>query len=388
MANNLRYLLEHFCLDGQKIDIASQLDEENADKIEKLNNETVPSINARIDEIKDTDIPNINSRIDGIKNTDIPNINQKINSINNVSIPTLDRRITGVDDKADSINIKVEKNSKDIATLSDNVTAQGNDINSTNTEKIPNIEKDIKTAQGKISTLEEIVAPLPQKVDDNATNIEGLTNSINDLTNNAIPPIKNNVTNLQTKTADLESDLTELRSVTVDEISKKVEDLTTKAGTNTNDISTLTEKVETNTTDISTINDTSIPHLQSEIDTIKTSMGFEWRQILNTTTPHGIKLKGWRNETLKLMQINISYQAPHDIITDEIKDTIEGLNAIAPRYRMSTISSPDIDGSLATNGYVTVYQDSESLLFGVSVTIMSNMNAGEITTGTVLYSYI
>ena len=36
MANNLRYLLEHFCLDGQKIDISSQLDEENANNIEKI----------------------------------------------------------------------------------------------------------------------------------------------------------------------------------------------------------------------------------------------------------------------------------------------------------------------------------------------------------------
>ena len=54
MANNLRYLLEHFCLDGQKIDISSQLDEENANNIEKINTQTVPSINARIDDIKNT----------------------------------------------------------------------------------------------------------------------------------------------------------------------------------------------------------------------------------------------------------------------------------------------------------------------------------------------
>ena len=54
MANNLRYLLEHFCLDGQKIDISSQLDEENANNIEKINTQTVPSINTRIDDIKNT----------------------------------------------------------------------------------------------------------------------------------------------------------------------------------------------------------------------------------------------------------------------------------------------------------------------------------------------
>lgn len=91
MANNLRYLLEHFCLDGQKIDICSQLDEENADKIEKMNNETVPNINGRIDDIKNTDIPNIDSRIN-------------------------------------NINESVGKNTRDISTLSENVTMQGNDI--------------------------------------------------------------------------------------------------------------------------------------------------------------------------------------------------------------------------------------------------------------------
>ncbi len=120
MANNLRYLLEHFCLDGQKIDISSQLDEENADKIEKLNNETVPSINSRVDEIKDTDIPHINKRID--------NINQKVDTINNTTIPSVQKSVTAIDEKVERINESVAKNTRDINTLSKNVTTQGNDI--------------------------------------------------------------------------------------------------------------------------------------------------------------------------------------------------------------------------------------------------------------------
>lgn len=126
MANNLRYLLQHFCLDGQKIDISSQLDEENADKIEKLNNETVPSINSRIDEIKDTDISNINSRID--------DINQKVDTINNTTIPSVQRSVTAVDEKVDEINKSAAKNTKDISSLLENVTTQGNEINSIKNE--------------------------------------------------------------------------------------------------------------------------------------------------------------------------------------------------------------------------------------------------------------
>lgn len=120
MANNLRYLLEHFCLDGQKIDISSRLDEENADKIEKLNDETIPSINGEVNDIKNTDIPNINRRIDGI--------NQKVDTINNTTIPSVQSSVTAVDEKADRINESVAKNTRDISTLSENVTMQGNDI--------------------------------------------------------------------------------------------------------------------------------------------------------------------------------------------------------------------------------------------------------------------
>lgn len=135
MANNLRYLLEHFCLDGQTIDISSPLDEENADKIEKLNNETVPSINGKIDDIKKTDIPNINSRID--------NINQKVDTINNTTIPSVQRSVTAVDEKVDRINESVAKNTRDISTLSENVTMQGNAINSINTSSIPHLQEQI-----------------------------------------------------------------------------------------------------------------------------------------------------------------------------------------------------------------------------------------------------
>ena len=75
MVNNLRYLLEHFCLDGQKIDISSQLDEENANNIERINTQTVPSINARIDDIKNTDIPMLfiigSADINGTHETDL-----------------------------------------------------------------------------------------------------------------------------------------------------------------------------------------------------------------------------------------------------------------------------------------------------------------------------
>ena len=159
MANNLRYLLEHFCLDGQKIDISSQLDEENANNIEKINTQTIPSINARIDEIKDTDIPSINSRIDSIKNTDIPNINQKINTINNTTIPNVQASVTAVDEKVDRINESVAKNTRDIGTLSDNVTMQGNAINSINTEKIPSMENNINELTTKVGTINDTSIP-------------------------------------------------------------------------------------------------------------------------------------------------------------------------------------------------------------------------------------
>lgn len=324
MANNLRYLLEHFCLDGQTIDISSKLDEENAKKIEKINTETVPSINARIDEIKNTDIPNINSRIDGIKNTDIPSINQKINSINNISIPTLDRRITGVDDKVDSTNVKVEKNSKDIATLSDNVTSQGNDINSINTEKIPTIENKIESANKKIadntSKINEIkntdIPNLTQRVSDNETNIEGVTQNVNDLANNVIPPIKEDVDGLTTKVNANTGSINTINNTSIPNLqnqidslssggSGSIEDLREKVQTNTNDISALKVKVDKNTSDISVINDTSIPNLQNQIDNFNVGT---WAKVYEKTLEsQSATITQYFNEKLKLACMTVQF---------------------------------------------------------------------------------
>ena len=235
MANNLRYLLEHFCLDGQKIDISSQLDEENANNIEKINTQTVPSINARIDDIKDNDIPSINSHIDSIKNTDIPSINQKINAINNTTIPSVQASVSAVNEKADRINESVAKNTRDIGTLSDNVTMQGNTINSIETEKIPSVENKLETVAREtlkisaahkrdINGIGESLSALYDETSSNTSNIGNLTTNVNELT--------------------------------------------TKVNSNTDSINELTTKVNTNTDSINTINNTSIPHLQSEIDNL------------------------------------------------------------------------------------------------------------------------
>ena len=257
MANNLRYLLEHFCLDGQKIDISSQLDEENANNIEKINTQTVPSINARIDDIKNTDIPNINSRIDNIKNTDIPSINQKINTINNSTIPSVQENVSAVNEKADRINESVAKNTRDIGTLSDNVTMQGNAINSINTEKIPSVEHNVNELTSKVSTNTDNINSLTTKVDTNTDSINELstkvntnTDSINTINNTSIPHLQSEIDNLSGGGTG-----------SVGELREKVEK-------NTTDISTLTEEVETNTTAIGTINDTSIPNLQNQINNL------------------------------------------------------------------------------------------------------------------------
>lgn len=266
MANNLRYLLEHFCLDGQKIDVSSQLDEENADNIEKINTQTVPSINARIDDIKNTDIPSINSRIDGIKNTDIPSINQKINTINNATIPSVQENVTAVDEKADRINESVAKNTRDIDTLSDNVTMQGNSINSINTEKIPSIENKVeivahetlrisKAHDKDINDINASLSTLHGETSSNTSNIGNLTTNVNELTSKV------------NSNTDSINGLTSTVSTNTDSIN----DLTTKVDTNTGSINDLTTKVGTNTDSINTINNTSIPHLQSEIDNIKGS---------------------------------------------------------------------------------------------------------------------
>lgn len=269
MANNLRYLLEHFCLDGQKIDISSQLDEDNANNIEKINTQTIPSINARIDDIKNTDIPNINSRIDSIKNTDIPSINQKINTINNATIPSVQESVTAVDEKADRINESVAKNTRDIGNLTDNVTMQGNTINSIETEKIPSVENNIEIVaretqrissahEHDMNGINESLSALHDETSSNTTNIGNLTTNVNELT-----------TKVGTNTDSINGLTTKVNANT-----DNINGLTTKVNTNTNNINELTTKVNTNTDSINTINNTSIPHLQSEIDSL--SGGNEW----------------------------------------------------------------------------------------------------------------
>ena len=301
MANNLRYLLEHFCLDGQKIDVSSQLDEENANNIEKINTQTVPSINARINDIKNNDIPSINSRIVGIKNTDIPSINQKINTINNTTIPDVQASVTAVDEKADRINESVTKNTRDIGTLSDNVTTQGNAINSINTEKIPSIDASLSTLHDETSSntsnignLTTSVNELTTKVNANTDSINGLTtkvntntDSINTINNTSIPHLQSEIDNLSSGGTGSVGELrekVEKNTADITELSGKVEtntvDISTLSGkvdTNTSNITELSGKVDTNTTAISTINNTSIPNLQSEIDNLKTSN--TWRLI-------------------------------------------------------------------------------------------------------------
>ena len=321
MANNLRYLLEHFCLDGQKIDISSQLDEENANNIEKINTQTIPSINTRIDEIKDNEIPRIDRRIDVIKDTDIPSINQKINTINNTTIPSVQESVAAVDEKADRINESVAKNTRDIGTLSDNVTMQGNAINSINTEKIPSIENNVSANTDNINTIINTTIPdvrasvtaVDEKADrinesvakntrdigtlsDNVTaqgnNINELsskvntnTDSINTINNTSIPHLQSEIDNLSGGGTGSVGELKEKVEKNTSDISA----LSGKVETNTADISTLNGKVDSNTTAISTINGTSIPNLQSEIDNLKTVQTWE---LISTkeVTKNDIKL--------------------------------------------------------------------------------------------------
>ena len=274
MANNLRYLLEHFCLDGQKIDISSQLDEENANNIEKINTQTIPSINTRIDDIKNTDIPNINSRIDTIKNTDIPSINQKINTINNTTIPSVQENVSAVNEKANRINESVAKNTRDISNLSDNVTMQGNSINSINTEKIPKIENNINGINDSLSTLHD-------ETSSNTTNIGNLTTNVNELTTK-VNTNTDSINGLTTKVDTNTDSINTINNTSIPHLQSEIDSLSgggsgsvgelrEKVEKNTTDISKLSGKVDTNTTAISTINDTSIPNLQSEIDNLKGS---------------------------------------------------------------------------------------------------------------------
>ena len=331
MANNLRYLLEHFCLDGQKIDVSSQLDEENADNIKKINTQTIPSINTRIDDIKNTDIPSINSRVDSIKKTDIPNINQKINTINNTTIPNVQASVTAVDEKADRINESVAKNSRDISTLSDNVTMQGNAINSIETEKIPGIENNISELTTKVGANTNSINNLTTKVNAN-------TDSINTINNTSIPQLQNEIDNLsgggtgsvgelREKVEKNTADITELsgkvkkNTSDISTLSGKVEkntaditELSGKVEKNTSDISTLSGKVETNTTAISTINNTSIPNLQSEIDNLKTLN--TWRLIRGEEiTVENIMLtaKEYTNGIIKYLALTFNFKDVENI---------------------------------------------------------------------------
>lgn len=339
MANNLRYLLEHFCLDGQKIDISSQLDEENANNIEKINTQTVPNINARIDDIKNTDIPNINRRIDSIKNTDIPSINQKINTINITTIPSIQASVTAVDEKADRINASVEKNTRDISTLSDNVTMQGNAINSINTEKIPSMENNI--------------SELTTKVGAN-------TNSINTINNTSIPNLQNQIDSLSSGGSGSLDDLREKIQTNTNDISS----LSGKVDKNTSDISTLSGKVDTNTSAISTINNTSIPNLQSEVNNIKGSLNFRWSKVLSQyRTTKGFIVDMYVNEKIGLASIYAYCTAPQSVVDGgTLIDTIPDLNKYKP---WQTVSSPVniISGHVENlHGILTVYKGTELTL--------------------------
>lgn len=414
MANNLRYLLEHFCLDGQKIDISSQLDEENANNIEKINTQTVPSINARIDDIKNTDIPNINSRIDSIKNTDIPSINQKINTINNTTIPSVQTSVTAVDEKADRINESVTKNTRDIGTLSDNVTMQGNAINSINTEKIPSVENNVevvahetqrlaKAHEHDINGINESLSTLHDETSSNTSNIGSLTTNVNELTtkvntntdsintinNTSIPHLQSEIDNLsgggtgsvgelREKVEKNTSDISEL-SGKVDTNTTNISALSGKVDTNTANISALSGKVDTNTSAISTINNTSIQNLQSEISSVK-----EWEQIMNEYhTPKGFVVTAYVIKPLRLIQIFATLSTPQSIEDGEIKESIPNFR-FTPDYPVS--SAVYIEGHVAssTQGVFTSHP-------GGTLTLsfkLPTYNFPSTLYGSVLYTYI
>ena len=323
MANNLRYLLEHFCLDGQKIDISSQLDEENADNIEKINTQTVPSINARIDEIKDTDIPSINSRIDNIKNTDIPSINQKINTINNTTIPSVQENVTAVDEKADRINESVAKNTRDISTLSDNVTMQGNTINSIETEKIPSIENKVEIVAHETRRIEKA-----HKHDINGIS-EGLSALYDETSNNT-----SNIGNLTTNVNEL--------TTKVNANTDSVNELTTKVNTNTDSINNLTTKVNANTDSINTINNTSIPHLQSEIDNLSgggTGSVEELRGKVEKNTADITELSG----KVETNTANIS------ALSGKVDSNTSNISALSGKVETNTADISSLNGKVETN---------------------------------------
>ena len=417
MANNLRYLLEHFCLDGQKIDISSQLDEENANNIEKINTQTVPSINTRIDDIKNTDIPNINSRIDNIKNTDIPNINQKINTINNTSIPNVQASVTAVDEKADRINESVAKNTRDIGTLSDNVTMQGNAINSINTEKIPSIENNVNELTTKVSTNTDNINSLTTKVDTNTDSINGLTtkvdtntDSINGLTTKVDTNTDSINTINNTSIPHLQSEIDNLSgggTGSVGELRKKVEK-------NTTDIAELNGKVETNTTAISTINNTSIPNLQSEIDNLKgsgTGSIGELRTKVETNTTaistnakniEKIKQRNWELITVKesnglhiellkapnlpFIEVYAKLSLPQTLSGGRsVTIAIPNNEKIAPWHL--TAAPVHVDGVYPSiSGHLFAYPttNDDNIIIGIT---MSSYELSDTAVGTIIYRY-
>ena len=494
MANNLRYLLEHFCLDGQKIDISSQLDEENANNIEKINTQTVPSINARIDDIKNTDIPNINSRIDSIKNTDIPNINQKINTINNTTIPNVQASVTAVDEKADRINESVAKNTRDIGTLSDNVTMQGNAINSINTEKIPSMENKVNELTTKVSTNTDNINELTTKVDTNTDSINTINNTtipnvqasvtavdekadrinesvakntrdigtlsdnvtmqgnaINSINTEKIPSVENKVeivaketlriskahdhdinginASLSTLHDETSSNTSNIGNLTnnVNANTDSINELTTKVNNNTNsintinntsiphlqseidnlsgggtgsvgelrekvekntaDISTLNEKVESNTTAISTINDTSIPNLQSEIDLIKESGISAWENLLlNSETEKGMIVTINVNKSLRLIEIHVEFNIPPSAIPrGSIEEILNNYNEYTPHYKIVNGCYFSSEPSPTPYGTLSVYKTDDRKL-GLYITFENYGSGGKIGS-TVLYFY-
>ena len=335
MANNLRYLLEHFCLDGQKIDISSQLDEENANNIEKINTQTVPSINARIDDIKNTDIPNINSRIDSIKNTDIPSINQKINTINNSTIPSVQENVNTVNEKADRINESVAKNTRDIGTLSDNVTMQGNTINSINTEKIPSVENNVNELTTKVGANTNSINELTTKVNTN-------TDSINTINNTSIPHLQSEIDNL--------------------------------SGGGTGSVGELREKVETNTTNIS-INTNSITKIKQR----------NW-ELCMMKESKGLHIELYKAPNLPFIEVFATLSLPQSLSGGHsVTITIPNKEKIAP-WHLNT--APVHVGGAYPNlsGHLFVYPSNDNLSIIIGIT-MASYELADTAVGTILYRY-
>ena len=400
MANNLRYLLEHFCLDGQKIDISSQLDEENANNIEKINIQTVPSINARIDDIKNTDIPNVNSRIDSIKNTDIPSINQKINTINNTTIPNVQASVTAVDEKVDRINESVAKNTRDIGTLSDNVTMQGNAINSINTEKIPSVENKIEEVAREtlrisaahkhdINGIGEGISALHDETSSNTTNIENLTTNINELTTKVNTNTDSINTINNTSIPRLQSEIDSLSgggTGSVGELREKVEkntaditELNGKVETNTGGISTLSGKVASNTSDISALN-RKVDTNTSDISNIKEH---QWTKIIDQTS-NGIHAEIFQAPNLPLAEIHATLTFPQSTAGGRsIKMRITDGKQYAP-YHLTTapVYLPNVYPNLT--GYLFAYYENNDLIIGFTMSSYELADTGE---STILYRY-